>query len=155
MCVCVCLWKCVWMYVYVCVCMYICVAHMHLMLIRCAVAVSLSKKLYSHCSSPPNCINGDLALVREANGKLIMSRLSGWGLGGTMGAHTIIHETWPVLLQGTNPPRRICPHWLKASAYVVCRHLRVGVTMKMAATGFCVCVCNKLYMLIIKIWHSN
>ena len=24
------------------------------------VVVSLSKKLYSHCSSPPSCINGNL-----------------------------------------------------------------------------------------------
>ena len=154
MCVCVCERVCECMYVYVCACASVCAcAHMHLMLNRCAVAVSLRTKLYSHCSSPPNCTNRDLVLVREANGKLIMSRLSGWGLGGTMGAHTIIHETWPVLLQGTNPPRRVCPHWLKASAYVVCRHPRVGMTMKMAATGFC--VCNKLYMLIIKILHSN
>jgi len=28
--------------------------------------VSLSKKLYSHCSSPPSCMNGDLVLTREA-----------------------------------------------------------------------------------------
>ena len=30
------------------------------------VGVSLSKKLYSHCSSPLSCINGDLVLTREA-----------------------------------------------------------------------------------------
>ena len=30
------------------------------------VGVSLSKKLYSHCSSLPSFINGDLALTREA-----------------------------------------------------------------------------------------
>jgi len=30
------------------------------------VVVSLSKKLYLHCYSLPNCINGDLVLIREA-----------------------------------------------------------------------------------------
>ena len=35
-----------------------------------AAAVSLSKELYSHCSSPPSCINGDLAIAGEANAKL-------------------------------------------------------------------------------------
>ena len=75
-CVCECVCEC--MYVYVCACASVCACtHMHLILKRCAVAASLSKKLYSHCSSPPNCINGDLTFVREVNGKLIMSCLSG------------------------------------------------------------------------------
>ena len=39
------------------------------------VVVSLSKKLYSHCSSPPSCNNGDLALAEEAIAKLCMSHL--------------------------------------------------------------------------------
>ena len=37
-----------------------------------AAVVSLSK---SHCSSPPSCINGDLAIGGEANAKLCMSLL--------------------------------------------------------------------------------
>ena len=65
------------------------------------VVLSLSKKFYPHCSSPPSCINGDLTL---ANAQLqlvmwqLMSCLSEWCLGGTTGAHTIIHEVWPLLL---------------------------------------------------------
>ena len=35
--------------------------------LKVQVVVSLSKKLHSHCSSPPSCINGDLALTGEAN----------------------------------------------------------------------------------------
>ena len=40
-----------------------------------AAAVSLDKEPYSHCSSPPSCINGDLAIAGEANGKLWISHL--------------------------------------------------------------------------------
>ena len=45
--------------------------------VRCpaAAVVSLSKKLYSHCSSPPSCIKGDLAIAGEVNAKLCMSHL--------------------------------------------------------------------------------
>ena len=47
-------------------------------LVQCptaAVVVSLSKELYSYCSSPPSCINGDLTIAGEANAKLCMSHL--------------------------------------------------------------------------------
>ena len=91
MCVCVCARACV------CVCVYACVGacvyqqrpnglsidlEIKRFQVQCsagAAVISLSKELYSHCSSPPSCINGDLALAREANAKL--SNLCGWGLG--------------------------------------------------------------------------
>ena len=54
------------------------------------VGVSLSKKLYSHCSSPPSCsINGYLVITGEANVKLLSMSTSGCGPGGTLSAHTI------------------------------------------------------------------
>ena len=80
-CVCVCVHVCVWR-VCVCVvhvCVYVCmwgggaavpcgysisllIERSH---VRCpaAAVVSSSKELYSHCSSPLSCINGDLAIV--------------------------------------------------------------------------------------------
>ena len=46
--------------------------------------VSLSKKLYSHCSSPPSCnINGYLVITGEANVKLPSMSTNGCGPGGT------------------------------------------------------------------------
>ena len=66
-------------------------------------AVSLSKKLYSHCSSLPSCMNGDLVLTMEAahpavtsmgigkaNVKLLSMSAYGCGSGGTLNARTII-----------------------------------------------------------------
>ena len=69
---------------------------------RCpaAAVVSLSKELYSHCSSPPSCINGDLAIAGEANAKPCMSHLMVEPSGGTLGAYTIIHEVCAAPPQG-------------------------------------------------------
>ena len=48
------------------------------------VGVSLSKKLYSHCSTPPSCnINGYLVITGEANVKLLSMSTNGCGPGGT------------------------------------------------------------------------
>ena len=64
------------MRVCVCVCVRACVCVEHWTVRRSAAAVvSLSKELYSHCSSPPSCINGDLAIAGEVNAKLCMSHL--------------------------------------------------------------------------------
>ena len=56
----------------------------------------LKQKLYSHCSSLPSCINGDLVLTRNINGYLVMigeanvKLLSMYSNGyGTLGVHTI------------------------------------------------------------------
>ena len=35
-----------------------------------AAVVSLSKELYSYCSIPPSCINGDLTIAGEAIAKV-------------------------------------------------------------------------------------
>ena len=40
-----------------------------------AAVVSLNKELYSHCSSPPSCINGGLAIAGEADAIQSMSHL--------------------------------------------------------------------------------
>ena len=89
-CVCVCLSALLSVYVCVCVCLSVCVvceAAVPLWLevslltkrspVQCpaAAVVSLSKELYSHCSSAPSCINGDLAIAEESNAKLCMSHL--------------------------------------------------------------------------------
>ena len=58
----------------VCVCVCVCVCFVRQWLAN--QEVSLSKELYSHCSSPPSCINGDLAVAGEANAKLCMSHYS-------------------------------------------------------------------------------
>ena len=73
---------------YLCVCMYPCGCAVHVRQqyssgqsiglltekspAQCSAAavVSLSKALYSQCSSPPGCINGDLAIAEEAIVKL-------------------------------------------------------------------------------------
>ena len=85
-CVCVCVCVCVSVCVCVCVCVYVCVRQQYpygllteRFPVQCSAAVvaivSLSKELHSHCSSPPSCINGDLAIIGEANTKLCMFHL--------------------------------------------------------------------------------
>ena len=51
------------MFLCVCVCVRVCV--------RACMCV----EPYSHCSSPPSCINGDLATAGEANAKQCISHL--------------------------------------------------------------------------------
>ena len=69
------------------------------------VDVSLSKKLHSHCSSPPSCnINGYLVITGEANVKLLSMSTNGCGPGGTLGAHTITLSMVQPHLRGTSPP---------------------------------------------------
>ena len=79
--------ECVHVCLSACVCMCVCEAAVTLRLegwltdrevaslMPSAAVVSLSKELYSHCSSPPSCINGDLAIAGEANVKLCVSHL--------------------------------------------------------------------------------
>ena len=64
----------------VCACVHACVR----VCSACACmlcGVSLSKEFYSRCSSPPSCINGDLAIAGEANGMPCMSHLMRWNFG--------------------------------------------------------------------------
>ena len=69
------------------------------------VGVSLSKKLYSHCSSPPSCnINGYLVITGEANVKLLSMSANGCGPDGTLGAHTITLSMVQPYLRGTSLP---------------------------------------------------
>ena len=79
---CVCMFVCVCVlciYVYVCTCVFLCVNVCTRMRVCVGMYVSLSKELYSHCSSPPSCINEwvnrDLAIAGEPNAKLCMSHL--------------------------------------------------------------------------------
>ena len=60
-----------------CACVYVCVcARMHACV--CVLTDKLqvgcpdvaNKELYSHCPSPPSCINGDLVIAGDANPKL-------------------------------------------------------------------------------------
>ena len=69
------------------------------------VNVSLSKKLYSHCSSPPSCnINEYLVITGEANVKLLSILTNGCGPCGILGAHTITLSMVLPHLWGTSPP---------------------------------------------------
>ena len=69
------------------------------------VGVSLSKKLYSHYSSPPSCnFNGYLVITGEAIVKLLSMSTNGCGPGGTLGAHTITLSMVQPHLWGTSPP---------------------------------------------------
>ena len=89
-CLCVCL--CVYVYVCVCVCARAC-AHASVCACVCAhIRGWVCASVCACASSPPSCINGDLGLATEANTKLVTSHLSSLGLGGTTGAHTIIHK---------------------------------------------------------------
>jgi len=67
-----------------------------------AAIVSLNKELYSHCSSLPSCINGDLAIAGEAN--------ANWQVPGrTTGAYTVIHEAWTAPLWDLVLPQEDLP----------------------------------------------
>ena len=73
-CVCVCTRVCVRVFICVCVCVH---THTHICT-GIEIGVSLSKKLYSHCSSPPSCnINGYLVITGEANVKLLSMYTNG------------------------------------------------------------------------------
>ena len=71
-CVCACMCPCTYRCVCVCVGLLTKRSPVHC---PAAAVVSLSKELYSHCSSPSSYINGDLAIAGEANAKLCMSHL--------------------------------------------------------------------------------
>ena len=118
------------------------------------VGASLSKKLYSHCSSPPSCnINGYLVITGEANVKLLSMSTNGCDPGGTLGTHTITLSMAQPHLRGTSPPRWICQHWLTAPNSCPDTPVPhwVGVTAKQQlelclACFACVCVCVCLCM---------
>ena len=111
------------------------------------VGVFLSKKLNSHCSSPPSCnINGYLVITGEANVKLLSMSTNGCGPGGTLGAHTITSPwTWFSLTCGALALLQVDLPALAHSAWFVPRHPVphwVGVTaMRQLETLLCVCVC--------------
>ena len=113
LCVCMCMFMRVYLheYVSVSVCFYVCVATLILLVFP------LSKKLYSHCSSPPSCnINGYLVITGEAHVKLLSMSANGcmwsrWDLGCPH--HHPKHGKAPPV--GYWPsPRWICQHWLIA-----------------------------------------
>jgi len=69
------------------------------------IDVSLNKKLYSHCSSPPSCnISGYLVITGEANIKLLSMSTNRCGPGGTLGAHTITLSMVRPHLWSISPP---------------------------------------------------
>ena len=133
-CLCVCVYACLCACVSVCVCLSVCLcACLCVCLCVCGasiarwlgnrpsnpkvvgsipscghsgiVGVSLSKKLYSHCSSPPSCnINEYLVITGEANVKLLSMSTNGCGPGGTLGAHAITLSMVQPHLRGTSPP---------------------------------------------------
>ena len=76
-----------------------------------AIVVSLIKKIYSHCSSLPSCINGILTGFRWLRPKSEKDH------------HIIIHETWSVLwalvllsIRFTHANSR-APMWYKVILY--------------------------------------
>ena len=97
-CKCICECVCVCVCLTIVVCAHVSFGHSGI------VGVSLSKKLYSHCSSPPSCnINGCLVITGEANVKLLSMSTDGCGPGGTLGAHTITLSMVQPHLRGTSP----------------------------------------------------
>ena len=116
-CMCVCTWRmCMWcgcVCVFVCACTCVCARMCVCVPTRCCCCFLEQGTLLTLLQSTQLYL-GDLTLAVEANAKLIMSR----GLGETVSAYAIVHETWPVLLQGTSPiPRKSCPHQLRVSTF--------------------------------------
>ena len=87
------------------------------------VGVSLSKKLYSHCSSPPSCnINGYLVITGEANVKLgpwvpTPSPLAWPSLTCRAPAPPPPQVDLPALARSARlVPRHPVPHWVGVTA---------------------------------------
>ena len=123
----------------------------------------LSKKLYSHCSTLPNCINGDLQLTTEiahqlningylvmtgeANVKLLSMSANKCGPGGTYSAH--VRPTCRELasLQVDLPPLAlrvwVMPRHplVAASCYPVCACACLSICVSVCVCGMCYSVC--------------